>query len=475
MNLSPLRYFAALLAVLAGCLGQHDCYQLEIKPEGERFRRTLTCWRVSGNTVISSLSADRRAAIAALYPKNETAKGGKKNIFKSTFTGHFTGSTPADVGGAGSLVRFASPLGDAWSYVERFRGNDATASELAKRREAADKLTDLLVGWATAEVGQDPRFPALKTFLDRDLRRDLRNLVVYAWTYQAVDNTETAEVESVLRGGQYLCERGYFSPQDVPALSRALLADDPKPLLAQVQRFLARKMGVADAQPIPASLGFLGDLQRLCASFEKYGRSAGLSGTQREAPKPRPQGRAGSKPPPMPESNEMPAAVAAFELLIEAMGIQFVIFSGDVLDLELVSGEKPYATNGKWDDKNAAVTWSKDIDTAEGLPVVCFALWSAPERSFQQAHFGRVLVSGDKLAEYAIWYNALKPQEAAEWDRLIGRLKPGPGLEAAVKSLRFAAARKADVKKPDEQGPDLSEAPRSMILEGLQAKPDGAK
>ena len=273
MKLSLLRYSVILVVFLAGC--PHDCFEVEVRPAGRTFHRKLTCWHVGGKNdkEVQPLSAEQLAQIGRLYPKRATPDDAKKQVF----SGEFTDRTPADVGGAGYYTHFTSPLGSTSCYVERFRGNDDLESQLSQRRQAAEQLADLVVGWLTAELGRDPNFPRLKKFLDEDLRRDLKNLGVYEFTGRATeDYQKESNGEFLVRAGLYLCERGYFSPKEIPMLARAAVADDSGPLLEHVQRLLARKMGVADEQPLPASLAFLGDQKKLMASFEKYVRSTDL-------------------------------------------------------------------------------------------------------------------------------------------------------------------------------------------------------
>ena len=466
MKLSLLRSSVILVLFLAGC--PHDRFEVEVRPAGRTFHRKLTCWHMGGQNdkEVQRLSAERLAQLGHLYPKRETPDGAKKEVF----SGQFTDRTPADLGGAGFYTHFASPLGSTSCYVERFRGNDDLDCQLSSRRRAAEQLTDLVVGWLTAEMGRDPNFPPLKKFLDEDLRRDLKNLGIYGFTGRATADCRTeSNGEFLVRAGLYLCERGYFSPQEIPMLARAFAADDSGPLLEHLQRLLARKMGVADQQPLPVSLAFLGDQSKLKASFEKYVRSTDLF-QKRLA-----QGKTAKKS--QSEAQEPTPEQVAGELFDEATGFPFldVDLTDDWLELRLFCGQKPYATNGKWDEKATAATWTPSLASSRALPAVCFASWSDPDRAFQEKHFGRTVLSGGDLAQYVIWYRLLKPAEAAEWDRFLSGLKPGPDLKAAVEAFRFSFDPKPDPKKPKEHVASLADAPRGLILNGLEAKGSVAK
>lgn len=217
MKPSPFRCGVVVLLLLAGC--DHDCFEIEVRPAGQAFQRKLTCWHVGDNDAeLSSLSAEKLQRLGRLYSTRETPPATVKQVF----SGQFTDRPPADVGGAGSYRHLSSPLGGTSWYVERFRGNDDLESRLAKRRQAADKSTDLLVGWLGAELGHDHNFPALKKFLAEDFRRDLTNLGLYQFAGDVTSECEKgSDNEFLVRAGLYLCERGYFSPKDIPILVRA--------------------------------------------------------------------------------------------------------------------------------------------------------------------------------------------------------------------------------------------------------------
>jgi hypothetical protein len=453
-----LHFCAALTAALAlaGC--EHDHFVVEVRPDGEAFQRKLTCWHVygEGGKEVRPLATEKLARIGKLYEKTETVEDGKKHVF----TGRFTGGTPADVGGAGSYTHLASPLGSTSAYVERFRGSDDLEAELAKRRAAADQLTDLAIGWMQSELGEEANFDRLKNFLNQNLRQDLKNLALYGWTYDAVSGYKSdVDAEFLVRVGQYLCQRGYLSPQDVPALARAALADDPAPLLRHVQRLVADKMGIAADQLPPESLAFLSDTKRLAASWRKYVPTTDLFEKRRK------QWQEESKTNPQAAK---PTPDDVLEDLVGQLVFKIRLFEeDDVLELKLYCGQEPYATNGQWDAQAAAVSWSKTLRQDAPLPVLCFSLWSLPDRAFQEAHFGKVLLSGQELAEYVVWYRGLKVKEAEEWDRFLAGCRPDSELRAAAEAFRFSSDPKPDPNSPTQQPASLADTPRRLILDQL--------
>jgi len=451
-----LRAFLVLIVAVAGC--EHDCYLIELTPDGKTFQRKLTCWHEDGRSPpnITPLAPEKLARLKELYGRRETPEGAEKHVF----LGRFTNSPPADIGGAGSYTHLVTPLGSLFGYVERFRGNDDLESELAKRRAATDRLIGLLLGWCRAELADVPNVDRLYEFVDVELRRDLTNLGLYTWTGNAVSGYQPgADKEFLVRAGQYLCERGYFTPKQLPALARAVWTSDPAPVLTKVQRLLARKMGIADSQPVPKSLAIFSDPKRLKVSWDKYLRGTELF-KQRVAAWHKEKKKPDAKPP-------GPDDVVG-ELLGDAL-YKFQVFSQpDTLELKLFCGQQPFATNGAWKKNAGAVAWRANLAEHPSLPVVCFASWSEPNQAAQQTHFGKVVLRGKDLAGYVLWYHALTPDESGQWNRMIARCKPGAGLKSTIGTFRFAGDPKPDPNKPDEVPPSLADTPRKLILKALE-------
>lgn len=454
-----------LTLVLGGC--QRNCYEIEITPDGQGFRRKLTCWHEGGgpaeddgdDSAASALPPEKLARIGRLYEKRETPDDARKHVF----VGRFRGQTPADVGGSGSYTQFRSSLGTATLYVERFRGDDDLEGELARRRKAADRLADLLLGWFEAELAGEPNFDPLRRFLDDDLRRDLKNLVVYAWTHDAVSGDRPDRWNGLpARVGQYLYERGYLSPGDMPGLFRAAVTEDPDPLLGHLQRLAARKMGVPDDRPVPESLAFLSSARRAVASWEKYLRTTdAFEQRMRQWKQRRKTDPNAAEPDPM-------------DLVEELVGQEMVVIGlpqhPDSLQVTLHTRRKPFAGNGQWDDDRRSVRWEASLRHRRSLPVLCFAFWSKPNVRAQEAHFGRAVLRGAELAQYALWYSALDEQEARQWDRLIRGCRPDGDLRGRLEEFRFAADPKPDPERPDQTPASLADLPRELLLDAL--KPD---
>jgi hypothetical protein len=48
MRPSLSAFGGVLCLLLSGCLSEHDCFEVEVKPEGRAFQRQLTCWHMGG-------------------------------------------------------------------------------------------------------------------------------------------------------------------------------------------------------------------------------------------------------------------------------------------------------------------------------------------------------------------------------------------------------------------------------------------
>ena len=136
--------------------------------------------------------------------------------------------------------------------------------------------------------------------------------------------------------------------------------------------------------------------------------------------------------------------------------------------MKLHCPEKPTNTNGKWDDKAAIVQWSAMLSPNRSLPAFCYAVWGVPEHAFQQTHFGKVVLTGESLATYVVWYRGLSGPETAEWDRFIDQCKPGADLRERIEAFRFSTDPPPDPSKPDQRPASLADTPRGLLLEGLQ-------
>ena len=431
-----------MLFVVTGC--PHNDYTVRLRPQGDQIERTLVFYHAESGDI----ATNELAAITALYPAGSLTRTGTHYTVRSEFGGQL----PADVGGAGTYTQDSNTLGSAGLYFERFRGTDDLAGLTEKRFQAADRLTDLLLGWTWQEMWRDPDYPKLRRFLDADFRRDLKNLGTYCWEGQLAGNFDTnGTSEFILRFGQYLIERGYFSIGELPGLYRDLNAGNDAALQHRIQRLAARRLGVPDRQPIPASIAFLADDK----SFGRYLATTDLYRAKlvkwRHDVKLDPKTR-------QPDPEEV-----AQDLFGELL--DYNLFGGsDHLTVQLSLPAPPDRSNGVWDSTNRQVVWRTDIEertTAAHLPYACYANWTSADETFQIAHFGKVALTGDALNQYCLWRASLDAGQGGEWDAFLAGLQPGAGLLKQIDAFRFPG-------ETNTPPPSLSNCPRELFKAALK-------
>ena len=454
---------AAMALVVTGC--PHNDYSVELKPQGDRIERTLIFYCADGvNTNTGqpnyqSFDPAELAVIAALYPAGGLTNDGDRHVAH----GEFTNQLPADVGGAGFYTHCTSTLGEAGFYAERFRGNDDLAGMTERRLQAADRLTDLILGWSKMELGTDSGYDRLRRFLDGDFRRDVKNLATYWWDGQLASAYQTnADEEFAVRFGQYLWERGYFTVGEIPALFDEMSGNDSTALMHRIQRLVARQMGVPESAPIPVSLAFLADEAAMEKSFDQY-----LAGTalyraklaQWEADKKlKPDAK-----PPAPDS-----------VVDDALGelIPFDLFGRtDHLSVRLSLASAPVHSNGRWDAARKQVVWETDLaerTNATHIPFACYASWAQPDEVFQKAHFGKTVLVGDELTQYCLWRSRLEPRQGTEWDAFLSGLQPGAELVAKLGAFRFSGEAGPAGTTPQPQAFSPSAFPRQLLTSALR-------
>jgi len=430
----------------------HNRYEIEMQPRGQELVRRLTISRVGyeeDKEVLQVFDPQEIERIAALYAERLSKPDELKHVFKDKFLV----ATPQDVGGDGSYLHLTSLMGSASAYTERFRGYDDQAARLQKSLDGADRLLGWFKGWFEKELKDHPGLGRLMEFLDKKLRRDMRNLVIYtALGERLVDFDPKAAEEMGVRMLQYLSERGYFKIERLSELAsawyRAQASDKAEEMMALVQRLVARELGTADSQPMPKELDFLADTEKAAASLSEYLRTTPeFTNLIVESNARDPQG---IKPEPMNMLTDV--------LLTEI--IQLELGTDDVVTVKLDVPVKPFATNGEW--KSGRVEWiKKAVKGKSGLPTFFYAYWSKPDAKFQKKHFGKVVLEGRNLGEYVLWRSGLGKAERILWDDFLRDLKPGKPEEMLEKVTAF----RFEGEEPGEK--TLAETPVRLIGLGL--------
>jgi hypothetical protein len=236
--------------------------------------------------------------------------------------------------------------------------------------------------------------------------------------------------------------------------------DSAERLFAILQRLQARKLGVRDDQPIPPSLAFLADPKRANKSLDEYTRTSEVfqkRHSEAQKAKAIPLGPTG----PQPGASEF-----LFELGEEAFFRIEPFSSWDRVEVRLACPGQPLSTNGKWDPEKKTVSWSAGLGKYDTTPMLCFAYWSTPDQAAQGKHFGKIILRGEELAHYVLWYRGLTADEARQWDHFLAGLKPDGRLKETVGAFRFAAPSKPVASQAEDSQKFLDEA-RRLILEAL--------
>lgn len=420
----------AAIAVLGGC--KRYTYTVNLKPVPTGLER--------------SLSMDRGTV--------QSGSRTPKRTVTTTIGGMFAGAEPADIGGAGSYTTYPTSLGTLHVYIERFRGDDDLAGQWERQQAAIDTAVDLLLTWIDAKLASEQGADKLRAFVDHGFRRDLKNAGLYARLVleqlrprpdehpegeEARRRSETVLAEFCARLAQYAIEHGYFTPAQVPELLSASegVDDHGRALMSSIRRLMLRRMGRDEGDPsfMPAGLA---DTESWNIAFRAHIKESAAA------------------------SNRLAAWAAAAEsglqqreldeqlqhLGIAAIRVQLML-PFDELALGLQCSERPFATNGAWDDAGKRVSWTGAMETekkdADGLPLLAYAVWSTPNVEVQTKHFGSAALHEQRLATYCLWRNRLSAPEAEQWEGFVGKLTPGPELAGQLGAFRFSG-HEADEK-----------------------------
>ena len=452
-----LRFAAAWgvwLCCLAGCQ-DHNRYEIELEPEGAEMVRTLTAWRIPENRGKDRFPPAEVQRFSKLYPERLKAIANRH-----AFRGRFGPKMPSDVGGAGDYHLTSTALGTTAIYVERFRGSDDVEAHINDRRQAADALTSLLTGWLQREIGRDPNFGRIRTFLERDFRQDLRNLSHY-WAMARASTQQQAALrqEYWVRAGMYLVEHGYFRLEELPAAIHVETTNDAEQQVRFVIDLLSRKISPEEQPSVARSLAFLTNTAQAEASLDAYLRST-PEFRRREQAWRQAQAANPTTPPPDPKDIVLDLVARLF------FGLD-LLSQNDELRVALSVPLHPFATNGTYLSASNQVIWTSSLGHGNELPVIAYAAWSVPNVAFQEAHFGDIALTGEDLANYVAWYTGLEPAQRSEWDAFLSRLEPGAGLSELVRAFKFAVpGGETPAGAPAIQS-DVSDYVKKLLLPNL--------
>lgn len=460
------RAILAAASVLVGLLMQGcnvDRYELEVKPKGEELEQKLTVYRIVDKgegkpKETESLSEAELDKLRAFYKRDgKDGPGGRK-----IFTRLLKDAKPSANlrGGQARFLCYSSDLGNSSMYMESLNGEDDLAGALQRRLDSADHLADLILQWFSLELAIEPRTKDLLHWIANDFRKDLRNFSAYLWQIHCTNPLDESS-EWRTRLFSYVLDHGYFTKDDIPRLGRAFQnlesAEGDRALFSWLQRFVARRMGIPDDKPVPESLAFLGSREKLVASMQQ---NIHKTKTYEILWRKETKGRLDLITPENP-GNGLLLMYSLFESfdLFEAGPLHSHAYEFSV---KLQAPAKPDWTNGEWEEKSKTVQWGLDSPGMKKASFV-YAGWAEPSER-QTARFGKVLLDGQRLAQYAVWFQALHEHERAEWTAFVDTIKPGDDLAKALESFRFKAEKALDEK---EVKPGLSNAVRDIFREAL--------
>ncbi|MHC4752064.1 MAG: hypothetical protein ACYTFW_19600 [Planctomycetota bacterium] len=392
---------------------------------------------------------DKRETIAKLY---------EKQIDPNIFWGMFDTKLPNDIGGAGFYTTFNTDMGQAAFYSERFRGDDNLNDTLQKVQVIADRSFDFLIGWLEYELGDDPNFAEFKAFCNENIRQDFKNIGIYFWLSNVLpEYKSTAPEEIFTRIKHYLIERGYLSPKQMHLFAASSGVDDEYILLL-LRQWIADKMDYSSPEIATERLGFLSDSKHAEESIMQYIRTTDFFKKVWEAKKLQEN-----------DPNAEPPQIGVGEFIMHDVDFEFDIFSwsDSKVEVKLTCNNKPFDTDGEWDEQAGQVVWLSSIAGEDKFPTFFYASWSEPDRKYQQEHFGRVVLGDEALAEYCMWRDNLDEAKGKEWDSFVLSLNPGEDLEGRLNDFRFSIDQQEEL---DEEKSDLAQKPRELILAGLKAE-----
>jgi len=455
--------FAGCALLAAGC--QRNNYAIRLTPQDGKLQRELKFVRTSTDRkapVPRSAQPEELAALAKAYGKPLPENGEKTHQFSIAYRG----KSPDDVGNTGWYLRFESPLGAVHGYVEEFRGTEDWNAELQTRLASLDRVADHLSAWLKTELADDPNWTTLETFLNTKFRSDLRNLGLFVFAHSIHLDEETRENDQLfVQFGQYLARRGYFEPEQIPLWVRAIEDTEREKfdrICSLAKALVEKRLGYDKGKVPAASLDFLANPEAMQKSLDNYLKSTKnfteLVKAWEEKKKTEPTA-----------SEPTPQDVLG-DFLMEAFLPGFRFESADRLGVELVASQKPFSTNGKWDQGSKTVSWTRQIPPREHSgherPQLLFALWSEPAEEAQRMRFGRTLLNDDQLAEYCVWYQGLTAAEQKEWDNFVSELKPTINLMDRLDRFHFANEPDAEPGTPAHQS-QLANTPRKLLKEKL--------
>lgn len=374
---------------LAAC-GQSYEFVVEMKPDGDGLARKIR------------LEGDKG------FPPDVARVVGQRYGFPgmSQASDVFCDELPAELGGSGFHRSFVSDLGSAAIYTERLQP-ERSAWEVAEAVDAAgDRCVDLLLGWLRWALSELPEFAALADEVEPDLRRWVKNeALLLALPQTSGPRQGFAAAPGAPLFLHEMLEIGLVSLRDLPELYRLGELDDEEIgswALARLRPLFAEGIEVPAEHE---ALAFLASPDAFVGSW----RAWIATGEAAEVPDP-------------PDPDSHPGE--ALEPLLELVVLDFDLFGGEMrVEVTLETGIEPLDSNGDFDAASGRISWpAEDVEDDVFRPLHRYAVWATPDDEAQVRILGRVLLRGEELFEYALWYAGLSSEEARDWSEQLASL-----------------------------------------------------
>ena len=413
------------IVVATGCPERKFKVQMTRTPDGD-VQRSLTLW-TDGDEGEVGPEEDALAAAQQAYGTEGEAKE-KRVCFERVFDGQLPADlTHKGLGNDGLVSKASSSVGAVVMYVERMPGE----ADPVKLLRAAERVVDTVARALSAGFGHVPELAAepeqlkrVQHFLETQFKEDCLAAVLLGWQamvrmdcaseIEDADGTGVSSPERFMaaemaRLVDFAVERGYLDREglilDEDELQRAIGMG--------FARRLATEAGYARNEPLPACWKALGQDDGLSDLWERGLAEIGVS-----------------------EEDFFAMAEALMPGFFGTATAGSVAF-GDV--------DKPLLTNGQYDGEKRTLSW--DCHAQEGCipPQMLFAVWADADEAWQTKHLGRVMCSGERLKDYAVWRAGLEDVQRAEWDAMVETVMPDDAAEK-LGAFRFAADEEQRVR-----------------------------
>jgi len=419
-----------LAVALCGC--EHDEIKITVEPRPDgSFHRTARFYRIDGDK-ISSPTPDLVRNAEKAYPDKPDIEDATV-----TFHGDFR-AVPPDIHHAGSTnqggyVVWQSHLGYVGYYRERRPGRTDLYAWFADSLKVLDTVAKVTATVVREQLKGEEGVEQLAAFIEGDLRRDVKEVFFYAscrmWlqrTTYAQELDEKAQLAAIaIFVDQFAEERGYFKAGDVPKLFNEKSGSE------LLLTFMAKQMGRPLDAALRRKLAFVSDEDLLEEATKQACKSLGMTEEQ-------------------------------FEKQLQQLAPLIPISFGDTepvvrYTLKLPTDAECLYASSRFDDKEREVRWKEVLDETP-VTHLFFAVWATPDAEWQEAHLGRTILRGEKLAGYVLWVNSLTPAELAAWHAAIDKVRPGEDLAEQLSRIRLT---------PDEERPEPEEGAR-MLIDALE-------